>query len=199
MSAVESTGDGPRHRLLDAMATVLRAGSYDDATVAEVVRVARVSRRTFYEHFADRHACLEALLEQTNTQIMAAVAAAVDPGEEWRVQVGQAVDAWVACIRRDPAVTLSWIRIVPALGERGRRFDRRTRGRYAEMIQSLVDRPEVRARGVEPLPDPVATLLIGGLRELVATTVEDGGDLDVVAQVASATFVRVLSPSRDAS
>ena len=35
-------------------------------TIADVVRVARVSKRTFYEHFADKEACFLALYAETS-------------------------------------------------------------------------------------------------------------------------------------
>ncbi|MFY0408053.1 TetR/AcrR family transcriptional regulator [Solicola sp. PLA-1-18] len=191
---IGSAGADPRRRLLEAMVAALRAGPYDEVTVADVVRRAQVSRRTFYEHFDDRHACLEAVLEESSTAIMATVVEAVDTAAPWQEQVLQAVDAWVSAMRRDPAVTLCWIRVVPALGERGRRFDRVVTGRYAELIRTLVDRPETRAQGLGNVSGATITLLVGGLRELVAVTVEDGGDLDTVAGVAARTFVRVLTP-----
>jgi AcrR family transcriptional regulator len=40
-----------RGRLLEGMAAAIRETGYRDATVADVVRHARTSRRTFYEHF----------------------------------------------------------------------------------------------------------------------------------------------------
>ena len=40
-----------RRRLLEGMAAAIRETGYRDATVADVVRHARTSRRTFYEHF----------------------------------------------------------------------------------------------------------------------------------------------------
>ena len=54
---------------------------YRDTTVADVVRIARTSRRSFYEHFDDRDACYLALFDAVNDALMAEVAAAVKPEE----------------------------------------------------------------------------------------------------------------------
>ena len=46
-----------RSRLIDAMAQVVAERGYPATTVADVVERAGVSRRTFYEQFADKEAC----------------------------------------------------------------------------------------------------------------------------------------------
>ena len=56
-----------------------RARGYRDTTVADVVRLARTSRRNFYEHFVDRDACFLALFDATNDAMMDEIAATVDP------------------------------------------------------------------------------------------------------------------------
>ncbi|MBF6248423.1 TetR family transcriptional regulator, partial [Nocardia elegans] len=48
-AAVQAAAEsGFRRRLLDGMAAAVRERGYRDATVADVVRHARTSRRTFY-------------------------------------------------------------------------------------------------------------------------------------------------------
>ncbi|NBS97405.1 MAG: TetR family transcriptional regulator, partial [Betaproteobacteria bacterium] len=47
-----------RHRLLDAMAQSVALNGFANTTITDVVTLARVSRRTFYEHFGTREACL---------------------------------------------------------------------------------------------------------------------------------------------
>src|SRR6201992_4490121 len=66
---------GPRERLIAAMATSIEEKGYRDTTVADVVRIARTSRRNFYEHFADRQACFLALFDATNEARMVGIAA----------------------------------------------------------------------------------------------------------------------------
>ena len=48
----------PRQRLIDALAASITDVGYSATTVADIVRRARTSRRTFYENFTDREACL---------------------------------------------------------------------------------------------------------------------------------------------
>src|SRR5260370_21448653 len=47
-----------RAKLLDAMVRVVAEKGYEAATVADAVKLARVSRGTFYELFESKEACL---------------------------------------------------------------------------------------------------------------------------------------------
>ena len=55
-----------RRRLLEGMAAAIHEDGYRDSTVADVVRHARTSRRTFYEHFPSKQACFVDLLREAN-------------------------------------------------------------------------------------------------------------------------------------
>ncbi|MGK8503292.1 TetR/AcrR family transcriptional regulator [Nocardia asiatica] len=61
---------GFRRRLLDGMAVAVRERGYQDTTVADVVRHARTSRRTFYEHFSSKQDCFIALLSEHHKEMI---------------------------------------------------------------------------------------------------------------------------------
>jgi AcrR family transcriptional regulator len=193
-------GDGPdddpddpggfRRRLVDGLAASIVERGYRDTTVADIVRHARTSRRTFYEQFASREECFAGLLTDVNAEMVRRISAAVDPRVPWRDQVRQAVEAWVAYAESQPAVTLSWIRDAPSLGLPGCR--RETTDAFAGMIQALGDTEVMRAAGVGPVPREVAVMLLGALRELAATTVEDGGRIGDLTEAAVRASVALL-------
>jgi AcrR family transcriptional regulator len=186
---------GFRRRLLEGMAASIRDRGYPDTTVADIVRSARTSRRTFYAHFADRQECLAALLEETNARTITRIADAVDPAAAWDTQARQAIEGWIAAVQADPPITLSWIRDVPALGEeRARRFRRETMSSFVALIRTLTDTPHLRAAGVRPPSEPTAIILLGGLRELIAATVEDGRDVESVIDPAVEATRLLLGP-----
>src|SRR5437763_7780716 len=85
----------PRQRLIAAMAASIQEKGYRETTVADVVRIARTSRRTFYEHFEDREACFLALFDATNIAMMEQIAAAVHPDHSLEEQVDAALDAYI--------------------------------------------------------------------------------------------------------
>lgn len=166
-----------RRRLLDGLAASIAERGYRETTVADVVRGARTSKRTFYDHFSTKEECFVELLSANNEALVTAVSAAVDSDAPWTEQVRQAVTAFVATIDENPAITLSWIRELPALGEGARPMLRRGLTGLTQMIIALTAGPGFRRAGLAPLSTTAATILVGGLRELTAQTVEDGGDI----------------------
>src|SRR5262249_61523161 len=96
------------------MAAAIHERGFRESTVADVVRHARTSRRTFYEHFASKQACFVALLQESNAEMVRQIAAAVDPRAPWGTQVRQAIEAWPACAQAQPTPTRGWLRAVPA-------------------------------------------------------------------------------------
>ena len=183
-----------RRRLLEGMAAAVRECGFRDSTVADVVRHARTSRRTFYEHFPSKQACFIALLQEANAAMVRQIAAAVDPRAPWDAQVRQAIGAWIAAAQSDLALTLSWIRDLPSLGADARHLQREWLEAFIVLIQNLSDTPELRAAGVAPPSRQLAIVLIGGLRELIAATVEDGGDIGGITEVAVRATQAMLGP-----
>ena len=183
-----------RRRLLDGLVASIAAVGYRNTTVADIVRHARTSRRTFYEHFASKEACLVALLTDANAELVRQISAAVDPAAPWATQVRQAVEAWIASAQSAPAITLSWIRDVPSLGEAARELQRDVMEEFVTMIQTLCDTEEWHAAGLGPVPRQLAVMLLGGLRELIATTVEDGGQVGDITEVAVQASIALLRP-----
>jgi len=120
---------------------------------------------------------------------------AVDAHAPWAVQVRQAIEAWIACAESEPAITLSWIRDVPALGASARDLQRDAMEGFIAMTQRLTDTPEMRAAGISPPSRQLSIMLLGGLRELIATTVEDGGRAGDVTEVAVRASIALLGPA----
>lgn len=183
-----------RQRLLDALAGSIADKGYRGTTVADVVRLARTSRRTFYEHFADKEGCYSALLTQANDDVIARISAAVDPKAPAETQIRQAITTWVVCSDGRPALTLSWIRDSPALGADARHLQRELQEGFVTLLQELTDTAELRAVGVEPVSREIAIILLGGLRDLIATTVEDGGRMADITEVAVQAATALLGP-----
>lgn len=181
-----------RRRLLDGLAASINERGYRESTVADVVRCAKTSKRTFYDHFAGKEECFAELLSANNDELVEALVAAVDPEAPWRDQVRQAVVAYVASIEANPAITLSWIRELPALGEGARPMLRTSLSRLATALVALTDNPGFRRDGVQPMSATTAVILLGGLRELTAQTVEDGEPVTGIIEPAVAAATALL-------
>ena len=195
-SAADATegADPFRGRLLDGLATSIGERGYRDTTVADIVRHARTSKRTFYEQFASKEECLIDLLRTNNEDLIASIRAAVDPDASWQDQIRQAVDAYVDHIESRPAITLSWIREAPALGAVARPLHRLAMQHLTDMLVDLTDSPGFRRAQLPPVSRPLALILLGGLRELTALLVEDDRDVRDIVEPAVTASMAILGP-----
>jgi len=193
----DSQADRPdpfRDRLLDGMAASIIERGFRDSTVADIVRHARTSKRTFYEHFASKEDCLIELLHRNNETLIANIRAAVDSEADWQDQIDQAVDAYVAHIEARPAITLSWIRELPALGAVAHPLHRVAMEHLIDMLVDLSDSPGFRRAQIPPTSRPLALILLGGLRELTALFVEDRRDVRGIVEPAITASRAILGP-----
>lgn len=193
-AAAVGRNDDFRQRLLDGLAASIEERGYRDTTVADIVRYARTSKRTFYSQFATKEDCFVELLNANNDELVNTIRAAVDPQAPWQEQVRQAVVAYVHTIEERPAITLSWIRELPALGEYARPTLRRGFGRLATMIVELSTNEGFRTAGLAPLSHAAAVILVGGLRELTAQTVEDGQPVTDMIEPTLAVSLALIGP-----
>jgi AcrR family transcriptional regulator len=183
-----------RQRLLDALEEGIAEDGYPRTTVANIVRRARTSRRTFYEHFDSREACFVALLTEANAEQVRQISAAVDANAPWRSQVRQAIEAWISSGESRSSLMLSWIRDGPSLGAAAHRLQRDAMENFIEMVQALGDTGKFRAAGVGPVSRQCIIMLLGGLRELTAITVEEGGRMSDVTEEAVDASIALLAP-----
>lgn len=161
--------------------------------VADVVRLARTSRRTFYEHFEDREAAYLALSEVMGELLLERIERAVDPTSPPAEQIDQAIDSYIETLGLDPALTVSWSRELPALGERGAAWRRGSLERFAALCVRLVNTEQNLRAGMTPVSMDAAVLLCAGLSEMVVRAVEHGDDVERLAPVAKAVFKAVLT------
>jgi AcrR family transcriptional regulator len=186
---------GHRERLIAAMAASIIEKGYRDTTVADVVRLARTSRRSFYEHFVDRDACFLALFDATNDAMMEEIAGAVHPDQTLDAQVDSAIDAYIDNVSKQPALYASFVRELPGLGRAGAERGLATLERFAAMLVALVDsgravHPDIAAR---PLTMDTAVIIVGGLRELAVISLQRGRDVRELRASAGSTIKAILT------
>lgn len=185
----------PRERLIGAMATSIEEKGFRETTVADVVRIARTSRRTFYEHFEDREACFLALFDATNDAMMAAIAAAVNPEAPLEAQVDAALDAYIDHVTAQPALYRSYVRELPGLGQDGADRQLAVIERFARLLVELVEssRREQPELGARALTLDTAIMIVGGLRELAVIALQQGRDVRDLRATAGTTVKAILA------
>src|SRR3954464_1468924 len=98
LNRASSVDDAFRDRVLGGLAASIVERGFRDTTVADIVRHARTSKRTFYEQFASKEDCLIELLRRNNEFLITNIRNAVDPQADWQEQIRQAVGAYVGHI-----------------------------------------------------------------------------------------------------
>jgi AcrR family transcriptional regulator len=185
--------NGPfRQRLLDGLAASITERGYRASTVADIVRHARTSKRTFYGQFGTKEQCFLELLHADVGKLAEDIRDAVDRDGDWQTQIRQAVEAYVDHIDAKPALTLSWIRELPSLDAAARPFQRRGMQLLTSLLMNLSDNPGFQTAGLPPLTRPKAVILVGGLRELTALAVEDGHSVREIVEPAVEASVALL-------
>lgn len=92
-----------RGRLIAAFARLAAEQGYDNVTIIDIVTLAGTSKRTFYEHFADKNDLLLQTFDTARELIFSTVIAAADPivdDSVERVRVG--VHAYITVLVENP-------------------------------------------------------------------------------------------------
>ncbi len=93
-----------RSRLLAGAVGAIEEHGFANTTVAQITARARVSRRTFYELFENREACLEALIEDAVAIVQEEIAAADLEGLAWRERIRGGLWVILCFCDREPAL-----------------------------------------------------------------------------------------------
>lgn len=176
-----------RSRLLEAIARAVGAKGYADTTIADIVRQAGVSRRTFYEHFATKAECFIALYEAANRNTLAVLRKAIDPEHEWQTQLDRALVAYLGSMAQNPSLLRSLSMEILGLGAAGMAARRRVNDELCRYVLQVVNAGSGRPRKA-PMSKEMAVAVIGGINELVLQAIEQGraGQLEQLAGPAGA-------------
>jgi AcrR family transcriptional regulator len=154
-----------RAKLLDAMVRAVAEKGYEAATVADAVRLARVSRGTFYELFDSKEACLAAAYRAGAEVLEQRVSEAVRDAPDWREELRLGLRAYLETLDGDPVFArvylLEWLSIDSEREATVRRFARR----YAKSFARS---------GVPVPPEDALYVLAAGVHELACTRVRAG-------------------------
>lgn len=154
-----------RAKLLDAMVRVVAEKGYEAAKVSDAVKLARVSRGTFYELFESKEACLAAAYRLGLDVLAARVSDAIRGADDWRDELRLGIRAYLHTFDEEPLFArvylLEW---APVAAERDagiRRFARR----YGRSF----------ARGGIEVPQEALYVLAAGVHELTRAHVRARG------------------------
>jgi AcrR family transcriptional regulator len=171
-----------RRRLLEGMAHAVAAKGYADTTIADIVREASVSRRTFYEHFSTKQECFIALYEAASHNALKVLRDAIDPAHDWHAQLQTALSAYLGCMVQSPVLMRTLFVEILGLGPEGLEARRRRNAEIAEFILQVVNPSRE-----TPLSPTLAMALVGGITELILQYIEQDKVADLQELVEPAT------------
>ncbi len=175
--------DIQRARILAAMVEECAAHGAGNVTVAHIVARAGVSRRTFYELFADCEDCFLGAFEDGIARASRYVLAGYEPNAHWVQRVRTALISLLSFL--DAERELGQLLVIGSLGA-GNDALRRRRVGIAQMI-ALVDEGANEAKAGTELPPLTAEGIVGGVLSVLharlldsappsATRAEDRGE-----------------------
>jgi AcrR family transcriptional regulator len=180
-------------RLLQGMAEVVQDKAYGAITIADIVRAAGVSKRSFYEHFDSKEACFLALYAAASASATRTLRESLAPDQAWENQVEQGLHAYFEHLAAGPGLLRALFIDIHFLGEAGALARREVMLGLANFMLETVNGPQGTTRA--PLLSPtLAMAAVGGINELILLAIEG----DQVAQLphltqASSDLVRLLT------
>jgi AcrR family transcriptional regulator len=174
-----SVQDRRHHRqLLEGMAACVGGKGYGATTIADVVREARVSKSTFYTHFADKEECYVALYSAASNNVLDAMReadlAAGAAGIAWREHLVAVNAAYLGVLAAGGEVTRSLLVEVQTAGPSALAMRRDVLSRYVRLMRGVCDalrRGEPQLRKLTP---DIALGVVGGVNEVVMAAIEIG-------------------------
>lgn len=170
--------DGPevhRLRLLEGFSAAVSERGYASTTIAHIVKHARVSKRTFYEHFADKEECFLALYAEATEILRKGVEHALRaPAASWLAQLEAGLDAYLSALEENPALTRACLLEIQAAGPRALELRLRGHAKFAAVLRDFVERTRKSHPELRPLTIPMATAVVGGIDELLLVNAEAG-------------------------
>lgn len=173
----EAVAASQRARLLDALPRVVADKGYGATTVADVIALAGVSRRTFYEQFPKIEDCFLAAYAEGMQSLLATIREALRgvPADDWRLRARVAVEAYLQALASRPEA--AWAYSVEALGA-GRLALGQRAWVMAQWIAQWRALWVLRQAG-EPelgdIEDAQLLALVGGIEELVRECLRSRG------------------------
>ncbi|MBJ7330295.1 MAG: TetR/AcrR family transcriptional regulator [Solirubrobacteraceae bacterium] len=166
----EEVARSQRDRLLAAFTELLAERGFAAVTIGELAKRAAVSRAAFYEHFADKTACLNAAYAQFAENLVAAMTPPDLETMSWDGFVEHALGGYLRAIEADTVAARAFIIEMDAAGPDARQRRNNEAHVFARMFG---DRHEAllaeRGSGTR-FPEPVYLAITLGVRELVRET-----------------------------
>jgi AcrR family transcriptional regulator len=161
-----------RSRMLAAAMETVEEVGYARMTVAQVIGRARVSRKTFYDVFADREDCFLAAFDQAIAHGGELVREAFLQESGWREGIRSGLARLLILLDQEPG--MAKVCVVEALGAGPKVLEHR--GRVLEELAEVVDRGRALTSTTQQLPEVTAEGVVGAVFAVLHTRLLEGSE-----------------------
>jgi AcrR family transcriptional regulator len=167
-----------RGKILSAVIHETAERGYVEASIGDITTRAKVSRRTFYEHFDSKESAFLSAFE-TGVQILqASVLAEMSQGRSWPERLLRAMRAYVELLTRNPALTRVFMVELGRVGTAGYQQEQELHDWLAAVLRAEIHT----ARAADPrlaavsrdLDDDLSAAVVGGLGGLIRSWLRHG-------------------------
>jgi AcrR family transcriptional regulator len=159
-----------------AMADSVAEKGYAATTVASVIALAGVSRKTFYEHFSDKEDCFLAAYDHGAKATYEAMIAAAEGRTDWREILDAVLTTWLEFLDADLAFTRAYMIEFWAAGDAARERWKARRDRTGELLKTLHKLARKEDPEIVRVSDTVVAAAVGGVNRVLISHVLSGSD-----------------------
>jgi AcrR family transcriptional regulator len=174
-----------RARICEAMAQAVAERGFAAVTVSDAVTGARISRRTFYEHFEGKEDCFVETYrigcQNGMAQIDDAVRALENP--DWRTRLRVSLETYVSILAAEPHFAKVLLIDVLGAGPRALAMRERVLAEYVAHYRGLGERARAEDPDLPSVPDEFLRALVGGIAELVQQCLLESPPKEVSARL----------------
>ena len=157
-----------RGRMLDAIAIVVAEKGYSATSVADVVRAAGVSRKTFYEHFADKRDCYLIAYQLATDVLIERITKAVMGVEDQGERIERMLSAYLEGLAEAPIAARAFLVEVQGADKAAQERRIAILDQFATAIPAPDDAP------ADETSLLLRTALVAGVEEIVTRHIRAG-------------------------
>jgi AcrR family transcriptional regulator len=156
------------------MAESLTEKGFAQTSVADVVRRARVSKRTFYEHFTSRDECYLATYQALSESLLALITQAAQMNAPAEERLAAATYAYLETLQSMPEIARTFFTELQMAGPLALKAQRRVHDRFADVMFELIEQGRPEHPEARPLSRMMALAIVGAANELLMKRIDEG-------------------------
>jgi AcrR family transcriptional regulator len=166
-----------RERLFGAMVAAVATKGYEATRVEDLVELSGVSRKAFYEHFADKQDCFFSTAQSLVDAGVGLVHHHYRGEGPWEERVRRALEAFVALLAAQPAAARLCFVEIHAAGSEAIDPVERAFAEFAALVSQGLDG----LADYRGMPPEISRAIVGGLRKVLHTRLYRGEEAELTA------------------